>query len=75
MDTQTVLEIIKMIDAKIKHNDDAEFIRYDMEYHCADAQTFDNLMFIQNLALAGLRDHLQEYIENRVSAMEQSTPE
>ena len=62
MDTQTVLDIIKMIDVQIHNLEQAEDIWQEEEH-----------FGVKHLSL--LRDHLQDYIEARVSAMENSTPE
>lgn len=59
MDTQTVLDIIKMLDAKITSLKGLTGDWYKAE----------------ESALSSFRDHLQDYIEARVSAMENSTPE
>jgi hypothetical protein len=57
MDTQTVLDIIKMIDNQIHNLEQAEDIWQEEEH-----------FGVKHLSL--LRDHLQDYIEARVSAME-----
>lgn len=76
MDTQTVLEIIKIIENKIQYNStSAEFQRENMEYHCADAARFVHYMETQNLALKGLQEHLQSFIEGQLNAAELSTGE
>lgn len=60
MDIQTVLDIIKMIDVQIHNLEQAEDIWQEEEH-----------FGVKHLSL--LRDHLQEYIEGQVSAMETST--
>jgi len=65
MDTTTVLEIIKMIDAQL--------------IHIARKHSANNLTFQEFLAaskeLTKLENHLQDYIDQQVSAMENSTGE
>jgi hypothetical protein len=64
MDTTTVLEIIKMIDAQLfKLEEYYNQGMNDTEYYSASG------------SLEKLRDHLQDYIEGQVSAMENSTGE
>jgi hypothetical protein len=60
MDTTTVLEIIKMIDVRVS----------SLEEGSVDAETQASI-----IELEYFRDHLQDYIEAQVSAMENSTPE
>jgi hypothetical protein len=63
MDTTTVLEIIKMLDVRIANYEALEEANMDMDisYHglICDWTEF--------------RDHLQEYIEGQVNAMENRT--
>ncbi|HPP18514.1 MAG TPA: hypothetical protein PLT51_00840 [Candidatus Dojkabacteria bacterium] len=65
MDTTTVLQIIKMIDNRI------ETLNTTCEMYVSMRTETDGAIS----ALIELRDHLQEYIEQSLSAMEQSTPE
>jgi len=64
MDTQTVLDIIKMIDAQISMN--SRIIETDSTIPLKDAEALGE----QNWALEQFRDHLQEYIEQQVNQAE-----
>jgi hypothetical protein len=61
MDTTTVMQIIKMIETQIWNK-----VAPNKAYHISDARIS---------ALHELKEHLQEYIEGQVSAMENSTGE
>lgn len=67
MDTSTVLEIIVMLNNKIRQlveeSEDAVSLSVGMVFHH------------EAVALIEFRDHLQEYIESQVSALENSTGE
>jgi hypothetical protein len=63
MDTTTVLAIIKMIDAQLLHI---------ARKHSANNLTFEAFLAASS-ELTKLGNHLQEYIEGQVSAMENST--
>jgi len=65
MDTTTVLQIIKMIDNRIEKIQLVRCMFLSLRTETDGAIS----------ALIELRDHLQEYIEQSLSAMEQSTPE
>lgn len=65
MDTQTVLDIIKMIDVRINKIKKCQLVVDEKD----DKAYFKGK---EDLAIS-LRDHLQEYIEAQVSAMETST--
>jgi hypothetical protein len=65
MDTHTVLEIIKMIDAQLLHI---------ARKHAAKNLT-DVKFFASSLELTNLREHLQDYIEAQVSYAENQTGE
>ena len=67
LDTQTVLEIIKMIDAysAAAYDNIQNAIEKNEEPSSYDIGVFDQM--------SSLSDHLQDYIEARVSAMETST--
>lgn len=74
MDTQTVLQIISMLDAKIwnltyEHSDLQCFMIAD-NYSAAEIKEAGALYRAEKKALCDLRDHLQEYIENQVAHME-----
>jgi hypothetical protein len=69
MDTTTVLEIIKMLDAQIRMNSD--IISTDSTLRSEDVEGIAN----ESWGLEKFRDYLQEYIELQVSAMENSTAE
>ena len=60
MDTATVLLIIGMLNTRIYH--------INLGY-------LDNDQFDAEWVLINFRDHLQEYIESQVSALENSTGE
>lgn len=62
MDTQTVLDIIKMLDNQINNLEEAEDI-WQEELHFG----VKHLSFI--------RDHLQSFIEGQLNAMENQTGE
>jgi aminopeptidase-like protein len=66
MDTTTVLEIIKMIDAQIDYKSKNLPINNDMNYHIAIGQ---------EIALSELSAHLYEYIEAELNAAENQTGE
>ena len=65
MDTQTVLDIIKMIDARID---------YLVEEH-SEGNMSDDEFYGRKSELSGLSADLQEYIEGQLNAAENSTPE
>lgn len=69
MDTQTVLEIIKMIDNKL------DTIGCTIGY--IEENTFDSTeeLKIQESTLISFRDHLQDYIEGKLNAAENQTVE
>ena len=69
MDTGTVLEIIKMLDAKISETD--KFIKTDKTLYYEDIQCMQN----QSWGLEQFREHLQDFIENEVSKAENQTGE
>lgn len=69
MDTTTVLEIIKMIDSYSS----AAYEKIEAAHKEGQkANAYDIGVFDQ---MSSLSDHLQEYIEGQVSAMENSTGE
>jgi hypothetical protein len=61
MDTETVLQIIAMLDTRIDHYDQLSFM--------------DDDQFGAMWAFKSFRDHLQEYIEAQVSYAENQTGE
>lgn len=65
MDTATVLEIIKMIDAKLLHI---------ARTHTAGNMT-DVEFYSSSTALCELSSHLQCYVEQQINAIENSTGE
>lgn len=67
MDTTTVLQIIKMLDAQIRMN--ADIISTDSTLESEDVEVIAN----ESWGLEKFRDHLQEYIEGQVNAMENRT--
>ena len=67
MDTTTVLEIIKMIDAGFDNLDD--YLHDDLEKDECRIEYIKGGMH----QLSGLRDHLQSYIEGQLSAAENQT--
>ena len=67
MDTTTVLEIIKMIDAGIFNLDN---LLHDTERNVSDDYLKGGMH-----QLSGLKNHLQDYIEQQLSAAENSTGE
>jgi hypothetical protein len=69
MDTTTVLEIIKMIDAQIRMN--ADIISTDSTLMSEDTDAIAN----ESWGLEKFRDHLQSFIEGQLNAVENSTPE
>lgn len=74
MDTQTVLEIIKMLDAKIwnltyEHSDLQCFMIAD-NYSAAEIKEAGALYRAEKKALVDFSNHLQKYIENQVAHME-----
>jgi len=64
MDTTTVMQIIKMIDAQIRMNSD--IISTDSTLGYEDVESIAN----QSWGLEKFRDHLQEYIEQQVTYAE-----
>ena len=60
LDTGTVLEIIRMIDAKIKH---------------VEHMYMEEYIELGTKPLKDLGDHLQEYIEGQLNAFENQSPE
>lgn len=79
MDTTTVLEIIKMIDVRISRIKeeafDTELFMLSHNYLPSEFRELKQLTKERVKPLQELGDHLQDYIEARVSAMENSTPE
>ena len=69
MDTTTVLEIIKMIDAQIRMN--ADIISTDSTLMSEDTDAIAN----ESWGLEKFRDYLQSFIEGQLNAAENSTPE
>jgi len=67
MDTTTVMQIINMIDAQIRMNFD--IISTDSTLGYEDVESIAN----QSWGLEKFRDHLQDYIEGEVNAMENRT--
>ena len=66
LDTDTVLAIIKMIDNRINA------LNVEIDEHIGYHPIH---LFGANNALKDLSNHLQEYIEGEISAMENSTAE
>jgi hypothetical protein len=66
MDTTTVLEIIKMLDVRL------DTLRAEAY---AKPIELDETSWDKSAELMNLRDHLQDYIEAQVSAIENSTGE
>jgi hypothetical protein len=64
MNTTTVIEIIKMIDAQL----------FKLEEHYNQGMN-DTEYYSVSGSLGKLRDHLQSFIEGQVSAIENSTGE
>ncbi len=69
MDTTTVMQIIKMID--VKHKQVKDKLKTIPQYNQDETQYWQGM----GAGLQELSDHLQEYIELQVSAMENSTGE
>lgn len=65
LDTDTVLAIIKMIDARL------HFVATAYEAHLMTDEGF----YSASNALTELQDYLQEYIEGQVNALENQSPE
>ena len=73
MDTTTVLEIIKMLDAGIDSIDLDDYKKFDTPSR--DELPDYQYAFGQKTSLEHFRDHLQSFIEGQVSAIENSTGE
>lgn len=69
MDTTTVLEIIKMLDAEISMN--SETIRNDSTLSFETAEAIGN----ESWGLEKFRDYLQSFIEAQLNAAENQTVE
>ena len=71
MDTQTVLEIISRIETA------QSFAKEDLDttFECETTREYRAYVKGQVDALEGVINHLQDYIEARVSAMENQTVE
>ena len=69
MDTQTVLDIIKMIDSEIKMNSD--IISTDSTLKTEDTDAIAN----ESWGLEKFRNHLQSFIEGQLNSAENQTME
>jgi hypothetical protein len=69
MDTTTVLDIIKMIDAEIRMN--ADIISTDSTLRTEDTDAIAN----ESWGLEKFRNHLQSFIEGQLNAAENQTME
>lgn len=69
MDTETVLEIIKMLDNQIDYVNVEEYEGYD-QYDPTNIKNEGRYH-----ALTDFRDHLQNFIENEISKAENQTGE
>jgi hypothetical protein len=67
MDTETLLKVIHMIDCHISMNN--SIIETDSTLYQEDVEAITN----QSWGLESFRDHLQGYIEEQVSAVENQT--
>jgi len=73
MDTTTVLEIIKMLEAGIDSIDLNDYKEFDTPSH--DELPDYQYAFGQKTSLEDFREHLQSFIEGQLSAAENQTGE